>query len=112
MALALATRSPSRKPAPAARASRPRTGGARLGTPGRVALAARPAFARSAVPTIQTKLEIGRPNDAFEREADRVAEEVLRMPAAPATIAAAPHDAGKAAPPVQRLCSECEEELQ
>ena len=29
---------------------------------------------------IQTKLKIGPPNDKYEQEADRVAEQVLRMP--------------------------------
>lgn len=31
-------------------------------------------------PFIQAKLTIGRPNDRFEQEADRVAEQVMRMP--------------------------------
>ena len=30
--------------------------------------------------TIQPKLRIGQPNDIYEQEADRVADEVLRMP--------------------------------
>lgn len=30
--------------------------------------------------TIQPKLRIGRPNDIYEQEADRVADEVMRMP--------------------------------
>ncbi len=29
---------------------------------------------------IQTKLKIGQPGDIYEREADRVAEQVMRMP--------------------------------
>ncbi len=29
---------------------------------------------------IQTKLKIGQPNDVYEQEADRVAEQVMRMP--------------------------------
>jgi hypothetical protein len=29
---------------------------------------------------VQAKLEVGRPNDEYEREADRVAEQVMRMP--------------------------------
>ncbi len=29
---------------------------------------------------VQAKLEIGRPNDKYEQEADRVAEQVMRMP--------------------------------
>jgi hypothetical protein len=30
--------------------------------------------------TIQTKLRIGRPGDRYEQEADRVADQVMRMP--------------------------------
>jgi hypothetical protein len=37
---------------------------------------------------VQAKLKVGRPSDRFEREADRVADQVLRLPygAAPAAI--------------------------
>lgn len=45
---------------------------------------------------IQAKLRVGQPGDQYEQEADRVAEQVMRMPA----------------PKVQRLCPECEEKLQ
>ena len=40
---------------------------------------------------VQAKLTVGRPGDRFEREADRVADQVMRMPdgAAPAAITAA-----------------------
>lgn len=41
---------------------------------------------------LQAKLAIGRPDDRYEQEADRVAEQVMRMPA----------------PQVQRQCIECE----
>ncbi|MGH8543021.1 MAG: DUF4157 domain-containing protein [Gammaproteobacteria bacterium] len=67
--------------------------------------------ARPATPTLQTKVEIGRPDDRFEREADRVAEEVLRMPTATAALPTAPFGAVRKQPSVQRLCSNCEEEL-
>lgn len=50
---------------------------------------------------IQPKLTIGAPNDRLEREADRVADEVLKMPA--------PQAGG---PTVQGMCTECEEELE
>ncbi len=43
---------------------------------------------------LQTKLKIGQPNDIYEQEADRVAEQVMRIPA-----------------PVQRKCPKCETEL-
>ena len=48
------------------------------------------------LPKFQAKLTIGQPNDQYEQEADRVAEQVMRMPE----------------PKVQRFCPECEEELQ
>ena len=43
---------------------------------------------------IQAKLTVGRPDDSYEQEADRVADAVMRMPE----------------PQVQRQCAECEEE--
>jgi len=49
-------------------------------------------------PRLQAKLTVGAPGDAYEREADRVADAVMRMPA--------PQER------VQRVCQECEEELQ
>lgn len=45
---------------------------------------------------VQTKLAIGQPNDRYEQEANQVADQIMRMPA----------------PKIQRLCPECEEELQ
>jgi flagellar motor protein MotB len=45
---------------------------------------------------IQAKLKIGEPNDKYEQEADRVADQVMRMPE----------------PQVQRVCPKCEEDLQ
>jgi len=52
---------------------------------------------------VQAKLRVGRPGDRFEQEADRVADQVMRMPAgaAPAAIAA---------PRISRKCAECEKE--
>ena len=32
------------------------------------------------MPVVQAKLRIGKPNDQYEQEADRVAEEVTRLP--------------------------------
>ncbi|MGD2114839.1 MAG: DUF4157 domain-containing protein [Acidobacteriota bacterium] len=49
-------------------------------------------------PRLQAKLTLGPPDDAYEREADRVADAVLRMPE--------PDER------VQRMCPECEDELQ
>ncbi len=44
---------------------------------------------------IQAKLTIGQPNDQYEQEADRVAEQLMRMPE----------------PRIQRRCPKCKEEL-
>ncbi|UCC30014.1 MAG: DUF4157 domain-containing protein [Phycisphaerales bacterium] len=68
--------------------------------------------------TIQRKLKIGAPNDKFEQEADRVADEVMRMPELrPATAdlpgtgsAQSVPTGGTIDPVVQRVCTECEEE--
>src|SRR5215207_1893535 len=49
-------------------------------------------------PRVQAKLKIGPANDAFEREADRVADQVVSAPAPESSI--------------QRTCTECQEELQ
>jgi hypothetical protein len=35
---------------------------------------------RAAVPSVQTKMTVNKPGDKFEQEADRVAEQVMRMP--------------------------------
>jgi hypothetical protein len=53
---------------------------------------------------IQPKLTVNRPDDEYEREADRVADEVMRMPD-PSPLAS------RATPGVQRMCADCEEEL-
>jgi hypothetical protein len=69
---------------------------------------------------IQAKLTVNPPDDEYEREADQVADEVMRMPAtAPAiqrrigvvqrkcaACEAAEHDAGESGP-VQRKCAAC-----
>ena len=47
-------------------------------------------------PRPQAKLTVGAPNDAFEREADQVADQVMRMPE----------------PGVQRMCSHCRKEME
>ncbi|HHM04189.1 MAG TPA: hypothetical protein ENJ19_00410, partial [Gammaproteobacteria bacterium] len=56
----------------------------------------------------QTKLTVGAPNDRFEQEADRVAEQVMRMPASDDGHAL---NTPPAPPRIQRLCKECEDEL-
>ncbi|MGB5636775.1 MAG: DUF4157 domain-containing protein, partial [Waterburya sp.] len=67
-------------------------------------------FGKVSVRPIQAKLTIGQPGDKYEQEADRVAEQVMRMPE-PGTPAAA-ITRPIISPVVQRMCSECEEELQ
>jgi hypothetical protein len=46
---------------------------------------------------VQAKLSVSDPGDLYEQEADRVADQVMRMPATP---------------PVQRKCAKCEDEVQ
>src|SRR6266571_3973421 len=55
-------------------------------------------------PQIQPKLTVGPSDDEFEQEADRVADEVMRMPD-PAAASGAPEP-----PRIQRKCKEYEEE--
>src|SRR5438445_3630718 len=38
---------------------------------------------QAAAPAVQTKMEVNKPGDKFEQEADRMAEKVVRMPAPP-----------------------------
>jgi hypothetical protein len=57
----------------------------------------------SALPRLQPKLAIGSANDPLEREADRVADQVMRMPDPALSIAAAPAQ-------LSRKCAACEEE--
>ena len=55
---------------------------------------------------IQPKLTLNAPGDRFEREADSVAEHVMRMP-----DPVLQQGALSGVPQVQRVCTECEEEL-
>ncbi len=52
---------------------------------------------------VQPKLEIGAVDDPLEREADRVADEVMRMPAPAPSFSDAP-------PQISRKCAACEKE--
>jgi hypothetical protein len=54
---------------------------------------------------LQAKLTVSNPCDIYEQEADRVADDVLRMPEPAVAIARTP------APHIQRLCPGCEQEL-
>lgn len=53
---------------------------------------------------LQTKLSVSHPQDAYEREADRVADEVMRMPEPMVSAQLASRQ-------VQRVCAECEAEV-
>ena len=58
---------------------------------------------------IQAMLTVSQPGDPYEQEADRMADQVMRMPdqTAPATVRSGglPQIS-----PLQRMCAECEEE--
>ncbi len=60
---------------------------------------------------VQTKLTVGAPDDQYEQEADRTADQVMRMPQ-PSPDQAPDIQSPSAKSKVQRLCVECEEELQ
>jgi hypothetical protein len=57
---------------------------------------------------IQAKLKIGRPNDIYEQEADRIAEQVVNMPEPSLYRKKTDTAYGQ----IQRVCPECEDELQ
>jgi hypothetical protein len=59
---------------------------------------------------IQAKLRISEPGDQYEREADRVADAVMRMPDPGATRSAGVARKAQGIQ-VQRVCPECEEEI-
>jgi hypothetical protein len=59
---------------------------------------------------IQTKLTINEPGDKYEQEADRIAEQVMRIPDPGTTKGAAVSGRARGAH-LQRMCSDCEEEL-
>jgi hypothetical protein len=57
----------------------------------------------SAPPWVQAKLAVSEPGDRHEREADRVADRVMRMP----MPAQPPDDVSKRNPAIQRKCDSC-----
>lgn len=61
-------------------------------------------------PRLQTKLTVGAPNDIYEREADRIAEHVMRMPRSGQDEGDVEATAGELS--VHRKCAGCEEEEQ
>jgi hypothetical protein len=68
------------------------------------------AFGQRAV--VQAKLKISEPNDRFEQEADRVAEEVMRMPGRTPGTSGSRTSFADASLPIQRVCSKFKEDLQ
>lgn len=60
-------------------------------------------------PLIQTKLTVGSANDPYEQEANRVADQVVRM-SDPGQGQHVKRD--HTSPTIQRMCAKCEEELQ
>lgn len=70
-------------------------------------------FASQRAFPVQAKLRIGRPGDRYEQEADRVAEQVIRMPDEGVGSATADNLVSPlAVQRIQRLCSKCEDEVQ
>lgn len=59
---------------------------------------------------IQTKLTVNKPSDGFEQEADRVADQVMRMTAPAPAIQRKCSSCAAEEEKVQRKCVECEEE--
>jgi uncharacterized protein DUF4157 len=64
----------------------------------RTAPAQAPVVAARSPITVQRKMTVSAPGDQYEREADRVADQVMRMPA------------DDSPPAIQRMCTECSEE--
>jgi len=60
---------------------------------------------------LQAKLTVNQPDDKYEQEADCVAEQIMRMPG-PEALAGGPTGQPGQPAPIQRVCSECEGELQ
>jgi hypothetical protein len=58
---------------------------------------------------VQTKLRIGEPDDEYEREADRVADQVMRMPMVSDEVETDALGEGPKPSIVQRECVDCEE---
>jgi uncharacterized protein DUF4157 len=68
-----------------------------------------PTSPQAAAPVIQTKLAISSPGDKYEREADHIADTVMRMkdPKASPSQSIAPYSGAS----IQRKCAGCEAEL-
>src|SRR5262245_24975060 len=60
---------------------------------------------------VQAKLTIGQKDDVYEKEADRIAEQAVSM-RGPSISTAQGISNNRFASSIQRICTECEEELQ
>lgn len=58
----------------------------------------------------QAKLTIGAPNDIYEKEADQVADQVMRMP--DPQLEGASQTIADSEQHIQRMCPECDDEMQ
>jgi len=61
--------------------------------------------------TVQRKLAVNQPGDRFEQEADRMADQVMRM-SVPQARSPANVTTKNGVPGIQRTCSKCQEEQQ
>jgi hypothetical protein len=68
----------------------------------------RPSRLKTSPPLVQPKLSVGQVNDPLEHEADRIADQVMRMPDAAVAVMNSATTAGM----VQRVCAGCDEEVQ
>ena len=67
-------------------------------------------ISRMSQPKVQTKLTVGAPNDAYEQEADRVADQVMRMPEPMGDEDVVQRKTAVSS--IQRMCPACNEKLQ
>ena len=66
---------------------------------------------QSTIPTIQAKLTIGQPNDKYEQEADRVADQVMRMPMPLQSSSLGENNSTiSSSGTIQRVCATCSDE--
>jgi hypothetical protein len=91
------------------RQTRGRAAPTRRSSPRAISDAANPVWRHLATASPQARITVGEADDHHEREADRVAEAVVSMPGH-STTPVAVRGEGRI-PGVQRMCSECEEEL-
>ena len=62
--------------------------------------------------SLQPKLTVGAPNDKYEQEADRVADKIVTMPDTQVQTQLSTAGNVDKPPAIQRMCSECQDELQ